>query len=231
MTTKDDKTSSESSLESHEEKEDKSDRIAYHNLKDNVPIQTEAEEANVHEKSPVEHLSGNVGIIKESKESIKDHWKDLLNESVHTRDDIDIGDIEAINKNFLIVKRGFVNIHRYYIPLHQVEGWGDNVLWLKVTEQDVKSNYQRNIKPDPTRYQIKDINYQDNNIINPSDYPPLSNIPNKSKKELQKSIQKSSIYNNKNIENVQEKDIKYKCDLCEKLFESQTKLSEHIEKH
>ncbi len=31
-------------------------------------------------------------------------WIDLINESVHTSDDLDIGDIEAANKNFVVVK-------------------------------------------------------------------------------------------------------------------------------
>jgi hypothetical protein len=38
-------------------------------------------------------------------------WKDLIDESVHTSDDIDIGDIEAVSKSFVVVKRGFINIH------------------------------------------------------------------------------------------------------------------------
>ena len=31
-------------------------------------------------------------------------WKDLIDESVHTSDDIDIGDIEAVSKSFVVVK-------------------------------------------------------------------------------------------------------------------------------
>lgn len=37
------------------------------------------------------------------------NWTDLLNKSVHTSDDQDIGDIEAVNREFVVVKRGFVN--------------------------------------------------------------------------------------------------------------------------
>ena len=43
-------------------------------------------------------------------------WVDLINESVHTSDDIDIGDIDAVSRDFVVVKRGFMNIHYYYIP-------------------------------------------------------------------------------------------------------------------
>jgi hypothetical protein len=33
-------------------------------------------------------------------------WTDLIGESVHTSDDQDIGDIEAVGRNFIVVKRG-----------------------------------------------------------------------------------------------------------------------------
>jgi hypothetical protein len=42
---------------------------------------------------------------------MKGKWMDLINESVHTVDDVDIGDIDAVNVDFIVVKRGFVNIH------------------------------------------------------------------------------------------------------------------------
>jgi hypothetical protein len=55
-------------------------------------------------------------------------WFSIINESVHTSDDVDIGDIEALNKNFVVVKRGFINVHYYYIPVSRVEGWDGSVL-------------------------------------------------------------------------------------------------------
>ena len=32
-------------------------------------------------------------------------WTDLINESVHTNDDPDIGNIEAVSRNFIVVKK------------------------------------------------------------------------------------------------------------------------------
>lgn len=58
----------------------------------------------------------------------KGHWIELINESVHTTDDIDIGDIDAVSRDFIVVKRGYVNIHYYYIPISKVEGWDGHVL-------------------------------------------------------------------------------------------------------
>jgi hypothetical protein len=57
-----------------------------------------------------------------SSDSSKMRWIDLINESVHTSDDIDIGDIDAVSSDFIVVKRGFVNVHYYYIPFSKLEG-------------------------------------------------------------------------------------------------------------
>jgi hypothetical protein len=49
-------------------------------------------------------------------------WRDALDESVHTSDDQHIGDVEAVNTDLLVVRRGYVNVHRYYIPVSKVLG-------------------------------------------------------------------------------------------------------------
>ncbi len=73
----------------------------------------------------------------------KTNWIDLINESVHTSDDVDIGDIDAVSRDFVVVKRGFITTHYYYIPISKVEGWDGDVLWLKIREDEVKRNYER----------------------------------------------------------------------------------------
>lgn len=50
------------------------------------------------------------------------NWINLINESVHTADDVDIGDTEAVSKDFVVVKRRFIHVHRYYIPISKIEG-------------------------------------------------------------------------------------------------------------
>jgi hypothetical protein len=62
-------------------------------------------------------------------------WKDLIDESVHTSDDIDICDIEAVRKSFVGVKRGLINVHYYYVPMSRIEGWDGHVLWLTASEK------------------------------------------------------------------------------------------------
>ncbi len=151
----------------------------------------------------------------------KINWISLINESVHTSDDIDIGDIYAVSRNFVVIMRGLINIHYYYIPLKKVEGWDGNVLWLKVTEKYVKEKYERDTLPDPRRYKIKDYTYykevNDNYFLLPV-IPPRYVIPN-SKNEV--IYNKSSSNNNSTIT--------YNCDLCNQTLNSQDQLDTHID--
>lgn len=87
----------------------------------------------------------------------KKGWIDLINESVHTSDEVDIGDVDAVSRDFIVVKRGFVNVHYYYIPIGKVEGWDGHVLWLKIPEIYIKNNYERDVHPEPSRYYVKDF--------------------------------------------------------------------------
>jgi hypothetical protein len=38
-------------------------------------------------------------------------WEDMINQSVHTADDVDIGDIDALSRDFIVIKRGYLNEH------------------------------------------------------------------------------------------------------------------------
>lgn len=136
---------------------------------------------------------------------------DLLNESVHTSDDVDIGDIEAVSKDFVVVKRGFLNVHYYYIPIHKVEGWDGNVLWLQITEEQVKQRYERDVFPNPNKYYIKDYPY-----YTTAYYPRLTMIPTR--------------YPADRYGNIVKADKIHGCDLCNRSFESEGHLSEHVEK-
>jgi hypothetical protein len=150
----------------------------------------------------------------------KKGWIDLLNESVHTMDDVDIGDIYAVSKNFVVVMRGLINIHYYYIPINKVEGWDGNVLWLKITEKEVKANYERNILPDPKQYYIKSYPDYETSYIGYFYSVPM--IPPKYTDQTQDKYIKETTPQ----ENVP---MIYLCDLCNEVFNSEDELDKHID--
>jgi hypothetical protein len=146
-------------------------------------------------------------------------WLDLLNESVHTSDDIDIGDVEAVNREFLVIKRGFVNVHRYFIPASKVEGWDGHVLWLKITEEEVKQKYENDKAiPDPARYLTKDYeNYYMYGV-----YPPIGWIPVR-----YDNVPRYPLPASAGIRSAEEP-VVFKCDLCGSTFRNDTEYANHV---
>jgi hypothetical protein len=146
------------------------------------------------------------------EEQKKKGWIDLINESVHTSDDVDIGDIAAVSRDFIVVKRGFVNVHYYYIPIGKVEGWDGSILWLKIPEEYVKRNYERYVVPDPSRYYVKD--FPGYTAI----YPEVEVILPKYSRPV--------LYTTKNT--TPEGFRVYLCELCQTAFDTEDNLSRHV---
>jgi hypothetical protein len=141
-------------------------------------------------------------------------WIDLIDESVHTYDDIDIGDVDAVSRDFVVVKRGYINVHYYYIPMSKVEGWDGHILWLKITEEKVKRDYERGAIPDPSRYYVKDYPGYFT-----SDYPELRVISPRYARP---------VYTAKDTTASPEYMRSYRCDLCSTTYTSEDELSSHV---
>jgi hypothetical protein len=136
---------------------------------------------------------------------------DLVGEPVHCSDGVDIGNIDAVSRDFIVVKRGIVNIHHYYIPISKVEGRDGDVLWLKVAERYVKQYYERNVFPDPARYYVEDMpGYV-------TVYPELELIPSRYTRPA---------FNTRN--RAPERFNMHLYELCKKSFGSEDDLSGHV---
>ena len=120
--------------------------------------------------------------ITHNNNTSKKKWEDMINQSVHTTDDVDIGYIDALSHDFIVVKRGYLNEHYYYIPITKAEGWDGKLLWLKIKEDEAKSKYERQIVPDPSRYYIQ--GYSEYSTT----FPELKTIPPKYEKPSRKLL-------------------------------------------
>ena len=85
---------------------------------------------------------------------------DLTKQSVYVRKrkGKDIGEIEAVSKDEIVVKTGIKDVHYYYIPIEKVEGWDGHVVCLTITEDEVKQ-FESTEKPDESKYFTKDQGY------------------------------------------------------------------------
>lgn len=147
-------------------------------------------------------------------------WTDLIGESVHTSDDQDIGDIEAVSRNFIVVKKGFVKVTRYYIPLHKVEGWDGKVVWLKISEEDVEKDYERNTTPDPYNYHYSSAPTVDTSNVLRRFQINMPKIPPRTQEERPFLVSQ---------ERPAQEQAVFKCILCSSKFKSDDELSDHVE--
>ena len=147
-------------------------------------------------------------------------WTDLIGESVHTSDDPDIGDIEAVSRNFIVVKKGLVNIHRYYIPLHRVEGWDGKVAWLKIAEEAVKTDYERNVAPDPYNYHYSSAPTVDPATVMSRFQINMPKIPPRALDERPFVVSQESSEHEERF---------FLCNLCNAGFRTDDELSRHVE--
>ena len=90
---------------------------------------------------------------KESTRSVTDITKQPV--YVRKRKGKEIGEVEAVNKDTIVVKKGK---KYYYIPVDKVEGWDGHVVYLTITD-DEAVQFERKAKPDKTYYFTKDQGY------------------------------------------------------------------------
>ena len=85
---------------------------------------------------------------------------DLTKQSVYVRKrkGKEIGEIEAMNKDIIVVKKGKKGGKYYYIPIDRVEGWDGHVVSLTITEDEAKQ-FEKKDKPDRSVYFTKDRGY------------------------------------------------------------------------
>jgi hypothetical protein len=69
-----------------------------------------------------------------------------------------IGDVEAVSTDKIVVKTGLKGARYYYVPIDKVEGWDGHVVCLNITEDEVKQ-FESKEKPDKSSYFTKDQGY------------------------------------------------------------------------
>ena len=85
---------------------------------------------------------------------------DLTKQSVYVRKrkGKEIGEVEAVNKDTIVVKKGKRGGKYYYIPVDKVEGWDGHAVCLTITDDEAQQ-FEKKEKPDKSNYFTKDQGY------------------------------------------------------------------------
>ena len=69
-------------------------------------------------------------------------WNDVIKKEARGINDEDLGEVQEIQGNYVLVQKGMINKEKFYIPKDQAESYDGNVLRFRFSEQDL-SQFQR----------------------------------------------------------------------------------------
>jgi hypothetical protein len=80
-------------------------------------------------------------------EELKIPWEEIIHKHVRTTDNIDIGDVDKVGNEFIVVREGVANVHLYYIPKKYIIKYDGSSLWLNLSSTIASSKFERKNEP------------------------------------------------------------------------------------
>ena len=74
-------------------------------------------------------------------------WNDVIKKEARGSGDEDLGEVQEVGPNYVLVKKGLINKEKFYIPKDQVESYDDDTLHFRISEEEVKSKYMGEYPP------------------------------------------------------------------------------------
>jgi uncharacterized protein (TIGR02271 family) len=74
-------------------------------------------------------------------------WSDVIKKEARGSNDEDLGEVQEVGQDYVLVQRGMINKDKFYIPKDQVESYDGDVLRFKISEEDAKSRFLRDSPP------------------------------------------------------------------------------------
>jgi hypothetical protein len=95
------------------------DEIKQKYQRDSPPLESELEEAEKgkdYELIPFMAKEPGLEIkIPSMDEELKIPWEEIIHKHIRTTDNVDIGDVDRVGDQFIVVREGVANVHLYYI--------------------------------------------------------------------------------------------------------------------
>jgi uncharacterized protein (TIGR02271 family) len=77
-------------------------------------------------------------------------WSDVIKKEARGTNDEDLGEVQEVAENYILVQRGIINKDKFYIPKDMVESYDGELLRFSISEEDAKSRFLRDSPPPTT---------------------------------------------------------------------------------
>src|SRR5918996_587559 len=97
------------------------------------------------------HLNQNFRIKNILNKSVV--WSLIIHKHVRTSDNVDIGDVERVGNEFIVVREGVAKVHIYYIPKAYINNYDGSSLWINAPSGLISAKFER--ETEPTQEEIR----------------------------------------------------------------------------
>jgi hypothetical protein len=74
-------------------------------------------------------------------------WDQLIHKHARTTDKVEIGYVERIGNEFIVVREGVSDVHIYYIPKTYIRDYDGSQLWIDAPSGLIRSKFERESEP------------------------------------------------------------------------------------
>jgi uncharacterized protein (TIGR02271 family) len=74
-------------------------------------------------------------------------WDDVTKKEARGSNDEDLGEVQEVGQNYVLVQRGMLNKKKFYIPRDLAESYDGTVLRFKISEEDAENRFLRDSPP------------------------------------------------------------------------------------
>lgn len=79
-------------------------------------------------------------------------WDELMGKEARgVTEDVDLGEVQEVGRNFVVTKKGHVNTDSFYIPKYLAQRYDGHTLWFNVSEGQ-KIEFKRTAPPTYEEY-------------------------------------------------------------------------------
>jgi hypothetical protein len=135
------------------------DEISQKYQRDSPPLDTELEGMEKGEKDHelIPSMAKEPGLeIKtpSMEEGLKIDWNDIIHKHVRAADNVDLGDVDKVGNEFIVVREGFATVHLYYIPKKYIIKYDGSSLWLNLSSTSASSKFERKNEPSEEEMEV-----------------------------------------------------------------------------
>jgi hypothetical protein len=127
------------------------DEIKQKYQRDSPPLESELEDAEKgkdYELIPFMAKEPGLEIQTPSMdEELKIPWEEIIHKHVRSTDNVDIGDVDKVGNQFIVVREGVADVHLYYIPKRYIIKYDGSTLWLNLSSTLASSKFERKNEP------------------------------------------------------------------------------------